>query len=166
MQKIILGLSKLKFMNNKSQAELIGIVILVILVVIGVFFLLFQQKEVDTKNSLVDAQLSQSMLSTMMKSHTECGPELSVVIQDCFGDDEKCPGISSCDYASDYIKDIFENTLEKWNKGYIFYVTQEDNLMIDFNFKECTEFKEKSALALAVLSEEPNIVVTLGVCIN
>ncbi|MBT3720121.1 hypothetical protein HN789_04500 [archaeon] len=155
----------MKSTANKGQAEIIGLVLVVILLVIIIFFILFSNKNIDNKNDIIDSQLSQSVLNILMRTDTQCGPDFSVIIQDCFNDNSKCPGSNSCDYATFEIKKIFSETLDKWQKPYIFYAKKSSDKKIEFSYGGCTDFKEKAYLATSIISDEPNnIVVSLGIC--
>lgn len=151
--------------TTKGQADILGLVLVVILIVILLFFFLLLNNSVENKNNIINSQLSQSILNILMQVNTECGPDLSVIIQDCFGDNQKCSGSNSCDYASSKIQEIFSNTLVKWEKPYIFYAKKSSGKKIEFSYGGCTENKEKSSLATTIISDEPiNIIVSLGIC--
>jgi len=150
--------------TTKAQTEIIGIVIIVIILLIGFFYMMLSNKQTESKQDIEDAHLSQALLNIIMQTNSECGPEYSIIIQDCFGKNEKCPGMNSCSYVSEKVQEILDSTLGKWQKPYSFYVTRESNKKMDINYVGCNEFKEKSSLATAIISDTPNIVVNLGIC--
>ena len=150
--------------TTKAQTEIIGVVIIVIILIIGFFFLMFSRKQADSKQDIENVQLSQAMLNVIMQTNSECGPEFSTIIQDCFNKNEKCPGMNSCNYAEEKIQEILDNTFGIWQKPYSFYATKDNNKKIDINYVGCNEFKEKFSLATAIISDKPNIIVNLGIC--
>ncbi len=76
--------------TTKAQTETIGFILVVIIVVLVIFFVLLSKKSFDDKNNIIDSQLSQSMLNTLLQVNTGCGPSFSVIIQDCFNDNSFC----------------------------------------------------------------------------
>jgi hypothetical protein len=143
--------------------EIIGVAIIVIIVVIGMFFVMFSgRKKLDTKQDIMDAQLAQAMLNSMLGSETECGNSLYHVIKDCYGRNSLCK--NSCQYVHDKVGEIFNGTLEKWGKPYRFYTDRKGERKIILEDR-CTQFSEKSSTGLTFISyHSDSIVVSLELC--
>ena len=153
--------------TTKAQTEVLGVVIIVILLIIGLVFMLASRRNssVDNKHEYLDSVLSQSLLSVMLQANTECGPDLMTIIQDCYDKNEKCPGMNSCDYATEKIKEILDGTLMQWSKPYLFHVKKKQDEKIRLSSDKCSELSEKSSSGLIFIpSEKNNIAVTLDIC--
>ncbi len=122
----------------KAQAEILGIAVVVVLVVLGFLFLLrfaTPGEAAVLKERLGRAQLANNMLSAMLKtSDIACDPfkkpKIEELLIDCAEnkkDDQflgsvVCAGSTlSCHYVKEVIRDkIFQKTLEQWKLGYEF----------------------------------------------
>lgn len=143
--------------------EILGVALIVIIVVIGLIFAMFSKsKSYDAKEDVLDSQLAQSLLNAMLQSETECGNQLSAVIEDCYQRNTLCK--DSCMYVHKKVADIFNETLDKWGKPYRFYVDRKGERKIILE-RDCTQFSEKSTSGLAFLNyKSDTIVVTLDLC--
>jgi hypothetical protein len=153
-----LELLKLKY-TTKAQTEIIGFIIVVVMVIIVVLFVLLYPKKIDSKTDIINSQLAQSTLNVLMQVNSECGPSFSAIIKHCFDNQEieccinnNCP-VDSCEYAETKIKEIFTETLDKWEKPYIFYAEKENTKKIELAYRGCNMFKEKSSIATLVISD-------------
>lgn len=126
----------------KGQAEILGIAIVVVLVVLGFLFLLrfaTPGEAAVLKQRLGRAQLANNMLSAMLKtSDIACDPfkkpKIEELLIDCAEnkrDDQFLGSVPcgipptsptlSCQYVKEVIRDkIFQKTLEQWKLGYEF----------------------------------------------
>ena len=132
-------------MKKKSQMEVMGLVIVVILLSIGMLFAIrfvIMKKPTDYKSEFTQTEMASNMLSTLMKttapvdpttiSEYKChGLSFKELFQDC-GDHHEDPGQlitcddlakNSCDYIETYTNDVLTKTLVKWNIGYEFTAT-------------------------------------------
>ena len=113
--------------NKKSQVEIMGLAIVVLLIIIGVIFVIrfvSVRKPAEFKAEFTQTQLASNMLNAFLKSKTEnCfGMSITELLQDCAqsqsvtcGNDE-----DSCTYVESTAEAIFSETLEKWNLEYQF----------------------------------------------
>lgn len=116
-----------KISGRKSQTEIIGLVIIVMLIVVGfmlyVRFSLMAPKD-NTKNEFTKAELATNMVNVLMKTTTDCrDATVQDLLKDCATDGRiSCISDSvsmrSCDYAQKIIKTMADSTLEKWSRGY------------------------------------------------
>lgn len=105
--------------SNKSQAEIMGIAIVMVLIMLGIIFVIrfvILPEDVNIKKSYDQTQMAANFLSSAVKTTTECN-KLSVteLIQDCaenYGNNlalYSCPnGMNSCDFLN-YSMEILLN---------------------------------------------------------
>lgn len=143
--------------------EMMGVALIVVIIVIGMFFVLFSKKtDVDSKEDILDSQLSQGLLNAMLSSETACGNDFSEVVKDCYGRNTLCK--DSCMYIHEKAAEVFNGTLEKWGKPYRFYTERKGDRKIILE-KKCTQFSEKSSIGIAMINYRSDvIVVTLEIC--
>lgn len=113
--------------GRKSQTEIIGLVIIVLLILVGfmlyVRFSLLAPKE-DTKNEFTKAELATNMVNVMMKTTTDCrDATVQDLLKDCATEGRiscvsSSVSVKSCDYSQNIIKTMADSTLEKWSRGY------------------------------------------------
>lgn len=115
--------------NNRSQMEIMGLVIIVILVAIGMLFaiqFLMKQPAARETAAVKESTLAANFLNTLLSTTTDCyGRTMRELLQDCAltGGSTDCFGMNSCDYAAGQIDLMLENTLGKWNKDYYFSIS-------------------------------------------
>lgn len=116
-------------MSKRGQTEIMGLAVIVLLISIGLLFV-FRFMNSETKSQLkqefVDTKLASNMLSVILRTTLDCKQiEVKNLYQDC------AEGISHIDYcgssdpcltANNVVSEIFEKTLERWNKAYRFTV--------------------------------------------
>ena len=163
---------------KKSQMEILGLVFIVIIVIMGMFFMISSslKKEDSVKSSYLSTEISQNLLNSMFKANAIS----SLTIADCVIDiretDNKC-GSSSLDYSRDALKKMLEETLGKWGRSYRLTITDAtvngNNIKSVDNeeFKpipedsDCGPNDEKEAPGFRFLpSSEGTIVIQLDVC--
>ncbi|MBD3304655.1 hypothetical protein GF343_05955 [Candidatus Woesearchaeota archaeon] len=114
--------------SKRSQMEIMGLVIIVILVAIGMLFAIqfLLKKPVGRETAAVkESTLAANFLNTLLSTTTDCfDRNMRELLQDCAltGGSITCFGMSSCDYADDQLKIMLENTLGRWNKDYYFSI--------------------------------------------
>lgn len=114
--------------NKKSQMEIMGLVVIIILIAIGMLFAVqFLLKtpagkpEAAVKESIIAANFLNAMLSTT----TDCyGRTVRDLLQDCAltSGATDCSGINSCDYVGSQIEILLDRTISRWNKDYYFSI--------------------------------------------
>ncbi|MBI4450500.1 hypothetical protein HY642_00870 [Candidatus Woesearchaeota archaeon] len=118
--------------SRKSQMEILGLAIIVVLVIMGVLFTLIfvvKQPADKTATEVKTGVLGSSWTTTLLGTTTECN-KLTVeeLLVDCSRNPDNprvknCPGgDKSCAYVSSFITDIHSKTLEVWRPGktYVF----------------------------------------------
>jgi hypothetical protein len=154
--------------TKKSQADIIGFVIIVILIIIGVIFMIFINKnnDLDNKMDITDSQLSQSVLNVISRTKTSCGTKLTNVIADCFEGKSIC-GVDSCDFASDELTPILKDSLIIWGKSFHLYATQDDIDKINLYNGKCDKTSEKNSPGYIFIHNDENVIVlSLDICKN
>jgi hypothetical protein len=158
--------------SKKAQTEIIGIAIIVLLLVIGLFFMIGQRlKPKDSqKGSFVDPKLAQSFLNSLMKTKTAQNVIVSDIIKDCFSNRKDLCGSSKncCEYAEETMKNALEATLLKQERSYRLTVEKKgaDKLIADIATEGCGDFSEKEQPGFYYIPPPPPIIVRLDICKN
>lgn len=114
--------------SKRSQMEIMGLVIIVILVAIGMLFAIqfLMKKPVGRETTAVkESTLAANFLNTMLSTTTDCfNRNMRELLQDCAltGGATNCFGVSSCDYAALQLDTMLKDTLGRWNKDYYFSI--------------------------------------------
>ena len=116
-------------MKKKSQTEIMGLAVIVILLIIGMTFVIrfmLNQEPIDYKKQFTQAEIASNMINTFLKSTSRDCNDLSMseLLQDC-GQSISilCEnGQDSCEYVNGTAEFIFGKTLESWNIDYEFKV--------------------------------------------
>lgn len=125
--------------NNKGQAEIFGIAIVVVMIIFILLFVLrFKSSETlsTTKTDVTYTKLAWNFINTITKTNTGCeGISIGDLLIDCAKPTNlryiNCNGVSSCKYANDTISDILKNTLGKRNDKYVFSATKGNTKLFD-----------------------------------
>lgn len=114
--------------NKKSQAEIVGLVIIVLLITIGLLFVVkfvVLREPSDLKKTFVHSELASNMVNVLLKTTTDCkGSSVTELFQDCAVferidcNDDNIP--DSCEKVNETIEWILTKSLENWNKQYEF----------------------------------------------
>ena len=147
--------------------DILGLVLIVIIVVMGLFFLMIASRTTnETKVDLLDSQLSQSLVNVMLQATTDCGQSFIKIVEDCYGRNNICGSVNSCDYISTKSKEILDGTLKKWKKPYRFYISKNNvkKVDIDSDELECTNLMKRSTGLLLIQDKEKVIIATLEIC--
>ncbi len=117
-------------MRKKGQAEIIGLVIIVIMITLGMLFLVrFALDENPEKKIFTRKGLAYSSMSALMKTQVVCekesGPQsLSIgqeLIEDCALDKPyTCSGKDPCTFLAESVQEMLNETLGIWHKEYVF----------------------------------------------
>ena len=112
---------------KKSQMEILGLAIVIVLILVATIFIvrfLVIKAPVDYRKGFVSAELASNMLNTFLKTAAnECSQlTMTELLQDCGqGRGIACDnGMDSCMFAESAARQIFEETLDKWNMKYEF----------------------------------------------
>ena len=126
-------------MTKKSQMEILGLSIVVVLVLVAVVFaarfLIFKTPS-SYRAGFISSELASNMLSTFLKTNAKDCSRLSMteLLQDCGqslgggirchnGGDEK----SSCKFLESTAQEIFDKTFKKWGVNYEFLAYTDRN---------------------------------------
>jgi len=154
---------------KKSQTEIMGLAIVVILLVVGMTFVIkfmMSREQVDYKTQFTHAEIASNTLNTFLKTKSQSCNELSMteLLQDCSQSKSiYCQnGENSCDYSEETAKFIFSQTLEEWNKDYEFKVfRQEEDPIINLG-ERCPGNKKSKTFPIPTSSG--TLSVKLDVC--
>lgn len=137
--------------SNKTQMEIMGLAIIVILVAMAMLFVvqfIVLKEPTELKKTYTYSELAANTLNAMLKTTTACkDQDITRLLQDCAAYPPDglivCNG-GSCDFVTGAIKEILNQTLVTWN--------------IAFNFT--TKIK--------ILDKEENVIppISQGTCIG
>ncbi|MBI2134986.1 hypothetical protein HYU09_03270 [Candidatus Woesearchaeota archaeon] len=155
--------------RKKSQTEIIGLAIVVVLLVIGMTFVIrfmLAKETVDYKKQFTQAEIASNMLNTFLKSTSkDCnGLTMTELLQDC-GHSKSifCQnGQVSCDYARDTAKEVFNKTLDAWSLDYEFKAFQQEESPIFTLGSPCPASKKSKTFPIPTGSG--TLFVRLDVC--
>ena len=123
--------------NKKSQTEMLGLAVVVILISVGLIFVIGNTlKKTSTpseKKVYSEKQLAVNILGSILSTTTACKQDkISTLMIDCgrgtpvFCNEEVVEGVTIgetdnvCQYLNETITYLLDNTLKKWNKKYEF----------------------------------------------
>lgn len=119
------------FKMKKAQMEAFGLAIVVILIVMGIYFMTIFYKPAsysDERITYMDEVIAQRIVFDMFKLNTTCGWRMDDLVIDCYLSKTQgyeqwiCDGVRSCDYIDEVVDNILKNTLEPKNKYYNFSI--------------------------------------------
>lgn len=151
----------------KSQIEIMGLIVIVILVAIGffVYIVLVINKPVeDPVEEFSTDQLAQNFVSSMVKTQTTCQLPLDRVIQDCMLEQNlNCTGESACMVANQTIIFILNKTVNTWGYPYILTIPQ---MHLEYTNKKCDANSERGTqgFELVTLYGRGDVLITMDVC--
>jgi len=155
--------------SKKSQTEIIGLALVVILLIIGMTFVIrfiLAKEPVDYKKQFTQAEIASNMLNTFLKlTSRDCnGLTMTELLQDC----SQSKSIScqndqlSCDYAQEAAKEIFNATLDSWNQDYEFKAFQKEESPIFTLGQPCPASKKSKTFPIPTISGA--LFIKLDVC--
>jgi len=155
--------------NNKSQMEILGLAIVVVLVLIATAFVVrfvAVSKPADYRKGFVSSELASNMINTFLKTSASQCSQLSMteLLQDCSQETGLvcANGQDSCQYVSSAASGIFAKTLGKWNTHYEFAAyTEIDKPFIKLG-KPC--MVEKKSKVYPVPTRTGTMYVKLDIC--
>jgi|SRR3989338_6617194 len=113
--------------NRKSQTEILGLAIVVVLILVATIFVvrfLVLKAPTEYRKGFVSSEIASNMLNTLLKTAAKECSQLTVteLLQDCaqarsiICDDGK----DSCKFVESTANYIFDQTFDKWNMQYEF----------------------------------------------
>jgi hypothetical protein len=127
-------------MNKRAQFELIGLAIVVMLVVLGMFIVIRLQmfrQPTTVQTTYSQTQLASNFLNTLLLTNTDCGDRLvRELLIDCADLRAiRCNGETSCQRAETILDQILSQTLDKWNKRYLITMKKAGSQIVGMNEK-------------------------------
>jgi hypothetical protein len=127
-----------KKINSKSQIETMGLLVIVILVSLILFFvLMFSLKPKigsTDKSEFIKTQAVSNFGPTMLETTIDCEGRVRTIrelLTDCgFAHEITCNGMDSCDAASKNISQILNLTLNKWGYEYNLTIETSQNIIL------------------------------------
>jgi len=154
--------------NKKSQAEIVGLVIIVLLITIGLlFFVKFVvlKEPSDVKKTFVHSELASNMVKVLLETTTDCKESsVKALLQDCAAFKRiNCDGIYSCEKVNDTIGIILTNTLEEWNKQYEFraYIPGNDPIS---SYGKCAPRADRESTTYPIPTDMGTLFVKMDIC--
>ena len=155
--------------NKKSQAEIVGLAIIVILITIGLLFFVkfgILDKKDDVKGSFIGSELANNMVDVLLKTTTDC-KESSVteLFQDCAAFNKiDCDGMNSYEKLNETIDRIFSKTLEEWRKSYEFRAYRGSEQILERNYGKCNRYSDRESKTYPIPTEMGTLFITLDIC--
>jgi len=121
--------------DKKAQAEILGLVIIVfLLLIVGLVVSIFVRTPDSTRDIHVTKALSQKFVNVLIKSDSGClDYTFAELLEDCAFNRETssfrvmCSGnLDSCEYSEAMISSILSNSFDQWGYSYSFDVTNTD----------------------------------------
>ncbi len=161
-------------MRKKSQMEIMGLVIIVILITLGLFFVvrfMITKQPSEIKKYYTRTETTANILNSLLKTNSkDCyGMTTTQLLQDCAENKDtlnqiKCENEQySCDHALYIIKTIFDATLKEWgDQNFDFKASVNNNLILNYTNKGC--FGEKESKQYYIPTEIGTLIINLEVC--
>ncbi len=154
--------------NKKSQAEIVGLVIIVLLITIGLLFVVkfvVLKEPSDIKKDFVHSELASNMINVLLKTTTDCRESsVTELFQDCAGFTIiNCDGIDSCTKVNEVVGNILSKSLEKWNKQYKFKAYIPGSELIS-DYGNCAEKTDKESKTYPIPTDRGTLFIQLDIC--
>ena len=138
-------------MNKKSQMEILGLAIVVVLILVATIFVVrffVLKTPTEYRKGFISAELASNMLNAFLKTAAKDCSQLTMteLMQDCAQVRSiTCDnGQDSCKFVESTANKIFENTLDEWNMKYEFLAYTDINSPLIRLGKSCrTEKRSK-----------------------
>lgn len=149
--------------QKKAQMEAFGLAIIVILIALGMFFvirftILAPPKEV--KQEFVQSQLSQNMISAILKTKPEASTRADVteLFRECAEQSSGCSECAcqltapACGELQQILTNIFDNTLKIWKKDYLLKYPNDEGCIFEVKQGEC-KFDKDVASGFTIVTD-------------
>ena len=164
-------------MKKKAQAEIMGLSIVIVLIVIGVVFALkFMNSGSDNnlRQDFVDSKLASNMINVILKTTIDCkNIEIKDLYQDCAKEVSNvyyCTGTDPCEEAEKVVDVILDKTLDKWERDYRFLVTIDGEVKTNINNSDCapeyigTLYKRMESETYPIPASGTTMLIRLDIC--
>lgn len=149
--------TRFKMPNRKSQMEILGLAIVVVLILVATIFVvrfLVIKAPTNYRKGFISAELASNMLNTFLKTAAKDCSQLTMteLVQDCAqGRTIICEnGQESCAYVELTAKSIFGQTLDKWNTDYEFLAYTDINSPLIKTGKRCPAEKRSKLFPIPI----------------
>ena len=143
--------------NTKSQMEILGLAIVIVLILTAAVFVvrfLVIKEPVEYRKGFVSSELASNILNTFLKTAAKDCSQLTMteLLQDC----AQIKGITcgngqdSCKFAESAAAGIFGNTLDKWNMKYEFLAYVDASQPLIKLGKSCTAEKKSKLFPIPI----------------
>ncbi|HZX44213.1 MAG TPA: hypothetical protein VFF28_00870 [Candidatus Nanoarchaeia archaeon] len=158
---------------KRSQMEIMGLAIIVILISIGMLFaikfVVFKKPE-PFKSEYTKTELASNILTSLMRTTMEGCSDLSMedIYQACGKDPDNPPVVCSpaedaCQFLNRTTRRILNLTLVEWNKGYELHASTVTDSIIDVG--RCPGAKKQKPYTIPIdASSKNSLKITLDVC--
>ena len=143
--------------NKKSQMEILGLAIVVVLILVATIFVvrfLVIKAPTEYRKGFVSSELASNMLNTLLKTSAKDCSQLTMteLLQDCAQSRSIiCDnGQDSCKFVESTSKNIFENTLDKWSMEYEFLAYTDANQPLLKLGKPCRSEKRSKLFPIPI----------------
>src|SRR3989344_2746873 len=162
--------------KKKSQMEIMGLAIVIILITLGIFFFIYYssvKKPIEQKKEFGNVQLATNIINSILETTTaNCyGQTFSEVLQKCASGAEITCGEGStyCEYFKKNVYDnadsIFKSTFYLWIPRYSFYIeyvnppSDQPPFPIGPLKEDCLRNEEQTARQFTIPSNPPSQIV-------
>ena len=154
--------------SRKSQMEIMGLAIVVILITLIMLFVVrfvVLRQPAEYKKEFTQTELASNIINTLLKTNAPDCSDLTFteLFQDCAeGQSVSCNSDvpNSCSYIEAKTNYILDNTLKKWNIGYEFNAfTSTENI---FQLGSCPG--EKKSKRYPIPTSMLTLYITLDIC--
>ena len=144
-------------MNKKSQMEILGLAIVVVLILVATIFVVrffVLKTPTEYRKGFISAELASNILNAFLKTAAKDCSQLTMteLLQDCAqAKSIVCDnGLDSCKYAGSTAKIIFSQTLESWNINYEFLAYTDINSPLIKIGKPCLGDKRSKLFPISI----------------
>ncbi len=136
----------IKKSSKKAQIEIVGLLVIVILVSLVIFFSLSfrlnsSNNQAPLKQDFKDAQTTGNFGTAILETTTSCSRSVRELLSDCaFTQEVICSGQNSCQQANNTIERILSETLDLWDYNYTLTVSSDSKATTNFT-KGCDPSK-------------------------
>lgn len=160
--------------NKKSQMELLGLAIVIVLIAMGILFIIrfsVLKEPSETKKKYTFSELASNTVSAMLiaNSGEECkNINIRDLLIDCaehFSSNGSIiceDGNKSCFYVREATRSIFNKTLDTWNRNYQLNVSTSSNTVLNSSRGSCLGERKSSLFFFETL--EGTLFIRLDVC--
>ena len=119
--------------RRRSQMEIMGLAIIIILVMLGVLFAIrfvLKKPDDDLRKTYLETQQAANMINAILGTTTDChDTTIKELIQDCAVTASiQCDGYTSCEYVDIALQTVFTETFTTWKRDFRFYIEGPERL--------------------------------------